>query len=718
MNERINAPRARTVLSVDERERAANGLWNLKYLSQLGQRLLIDLVECCPVYTREHPVAVHSVEEIASAAGKLSAKPPVKQPQDKVQAPILAAVVLSGAARAHHRDGGSSRQPAKKKPSGLDLSVGTYGRSEGALDLTAFHIGQLRLELPSDREDSKLLVLIPEVLRGSPETLHRIIAAADRPELKAQLEKQFKSLTQPELILVHGDHAYASVLQPMAHTLAAAVGQSRPNTALVEYGRTMAVATWKRGKLSAPTTHPRLKAGDDLRKLVDVSKPGCVFVVGASDPTNFAPREQIEFNRIVYVTDRIPKSVPESLRRYLHGGVFDKADANSEEPCFVSFVPTILVPPRNPPPGPGRRTFEAMVVPHSKVDQDTGGRPRGLRPYRDACVVPVHRAALRRAWDTWRQKLGAGNQTHFLDAAVSAGALQRESADRWARAVTMRRVGVALSGGGACAYRFVPVLERLRHHKVPVDVFTGLSGGALLGVFYCLRGVEGLRHYVNLGPFIQATMPLASWSTAPFELTTDYLLGDARVENLEVRLGAVTVALPDEGPPYGAVVVQGTLGEAARVSGTLPPVYAATEKNGTRYTDGGACTAVPARLARDCGADVILACNAIPGPENCNPFPVQIYGSTLSRLLRRLPPWDRMIDFQTWRSFQWQQTSKLSGDEADAFLEFPPSEISIAEPAMFMLARAIIASANKEGKKIDKAIRTLKKEWQKLHGGA
>jgi predicted acylesterase/phospholipase RssA len=694
--EQVNAPRARTVLSVEEREQAANGLWNVKYLSGLGQRLLIDLVECCPVYRRLPKGSVQSVEEIPRSAGKKF----FKVSPDRAQT-ILAAVVLRGVAKAQH--------VKMKAAAPLDLSVGTYGRIEGALD--AFALGQLKLEVSEHDDDSKLLVLMPQVLRGSPETLHRIIAAVDP---RSELQKELKALAEPELILVHGDPSYANVLQPMTHALAAAVAHSRPNTALVEYGPKTAVATWKRGKFSAPRTQPQLKAGDDLRGLVDRNKPGCVFVVGASNPAAFAPAKDIAFDRIVYVTDRIPRSVPKSLRKCLREEIFGKADPNNEEPYFVSFVPTVLVPPRNPPPGPGQRGFEAMVVPHSKIDEDTGGRPRGLRPYRDACVVPVHRAALRRAWETWRPEWEAGKQPHFFDAAVSAGALRRESAERWARAVTMRRVGVALSGGGACAYRFVPVLERLRKLEVPVDVFTGLSGGALLGVFYCLRGVQGLQQYVNLGPYIQAMLPLASFSTDPFESTTDYLLDGARVENLEVRLGAVTVALPDDGPPYGAVVVQGTLGEAARVSGTLPPVYAATEKNGTRYTDGGACTAVPARLARDCGADVILACNAIPGPENCNPFPVQIYGSTLSRLLRRLPPWDRIIDFQTWRSFQWQQTSKLFGDEADAFLEFPPSQISIAEPAMFMLARAIIAEANKQGQLINEKIAKLKEEWQKL----
>ena len=129
---------------------------------------------------------------------------------------------------------------------------------------------------------------------------------------------------------------------------------------------------------------------------------------------------------------------------------------------------------------------------------------------------------------------------------------------------------------------------------------------------------------------------------------------------------------------------------------------------------GTGAAPVIAQVARDCGADVILSCNAIPGPQSCNPYPATTWGTLLSKILRRLPPWDRTIDFQTWRAFQWQQASRRFGEEADSFLEFLPSKLSIAEPALFAFAYSIIAAANSQGPDIEAAIDRLETAWRKL----
>jgi predicted acylesterase/phospholipase RssA len=540
-----------------------------------------------------------------------------------------------------------------------------------------------------------------------------VIAGADD-----WLREELVKLAGPQLILIEGDQPYADILAPMMHTLATAVARDRPNTAVVEYGKRTMVSKWSTAAAAfpVPTLNGQMNK-DELRGLFDPDKPGCVFVVRSSAPENSAPIEQIEFDQLVYLTDRIPRSVPAPLRRCLRSEVFDpESDDSRQEPYLVAFVPTVPVPFHNPPPGATTRHFEELPIAHSLIDDDKVRTPRGLRPYRDACVLPIRRGALRRAWDAWLPAWQSGKQTQFLDSAVKAGALRRDSAERWARAVVKRRVGVACSGGGASAYRFIPILERLHALDVPIDVFAGLSGGALLGAFYCLRGCSGLGEYVALGTLIQLTMPLSYWHTTPFERITDKILGGARIENLEVRLGAVTVALADDKCPYGAVVVNGTLGEAARVSGTLPPAFGPTEKNSIRYTDGGACTAVPARVARDYGADVILSCNAIPGPDKCNPY-LDFFGKTIGGLLRRLPPWDRFLDLHSWLSFQSQQTSRIFGEEADAFIEFPSSKISVFEPVMFIRAREIIHDALEDEqarKRIDEQTNALRKAWQDL----
>src|SRR5262249_21784913 len=100
-----------------------------------------------------------------------------------------------------------------------------------------------------------------------------------------------------------------------------------------------------------------------------------------------------------------------------------------------------------------------------------------------------------------------------LDARVLAAApwpevwqRHRATAERWARAVTNRRVGVALSGGGACAYRTLPLLRALAAAGVPLDVVSGVSGGALMGAYLCAGGVAGLARAERRGRRFLLTM--------------------------------------------------------------------------------------------------------------------------------------------------------------------------------------------------------------------
>jgi predicted acylesterase/phospholipase RssA len=206
-------------------------------------------------------------------------------------------------------------------------------------------------------------------------------------------------------------------------------------------------------------------------------------------------------------------------------------------------------------------------------------------------------------------------------------------------------------------------------------------------------------------------MPLVLLWTKPWELVMDCFLEGARVEDLGIRFAAVAAALPETDPPSATVVVHGTLGEAVRVSGSLPPSFAPSDKDGIRYTDGGAGTAVPAQVARDCGADVVLACNVIPGPARGNPFSVM---PPLGWLVRKTPFVGRMVDNYTWYAFFMQQTSRAFGDHADVYVEFAEQDFPFIESSAFIAAKCIIAKAEKEMGYLKKRVSELDTKWKAL----
>src|SRR5205814_2060077 len=68
----------------------------------------------------------------------------------------------------------------------------------------------------------------------------------------------------------------------------------------------------------------------------------------------------------------------------------------------------------------------------------------------------------------------------------------RDSFSRLGRAMTHRRVGLALGGSGAWSYGHVALIHALLALDVPIDMVSGSSGGAIAGTYYCARGEAGL----------------------------------------------------------------------------------------------------------------------------------------------------------------------------------------------------------------------------------
>src|SRR5207237_4758273 len=124
---------------------------------------------------------------------------------------------------------------------------------------------------------------------------------------------------------------------------------------------------------------------------------------------------------------------------------------------------------------------------------------------RDLCRVRLDLPALSERWDN-PARGRAGFAATELRAAAS-------SIERWARAVTNRQVGVALSGGGAVNALLVPLLQRIAK-RVPIDVVSGVSGGSLLGAFLCKDNPGGLATYRREGLWFQIGLMLAVLDSA------------------------------------------------------------------------------------------------------------------------------------------------------------------------------------------------------------
>ena len=205
------------------------------------------------------------------------------------------------------------------------------------------------------------------------------------------------------------------------------------------------------------------------------------------------------------------------------------------------------------------------------------------------------------------------------------------------------KVGLVLSGGGAKGMAHVGVLRALEEMKVPVDLVVGTSAGSAVAALYASgMPVEEIeRRFIELdwlssfrddpgraykpvrrkqddwrlplAPGLGVSMDgirlgggLVTGQNLGFilsELTSNAALVED-FDELSIPFRAVATDLETG---VEVVIGSGDLAEAIRASMSIPGVYAPVERSGRLLVDGGVANNLPVSVARDMGADIIIA---------------------------------------------------------------------------------------------------------------
>ena len=183
------------------------------------------------------------------------------------------------------------------------------------------------------------------------------------------------------------------------------------------------------------------------------------------------------------------------------------------------------------------------------------------------------------------------------------------------------RVALVLGGGGAKGAATVGVLKAVEESGVPIDMVVGTSIGSIVGGLYSL----GYR-----SEQIDSMFRSQEW----LELFTGSLMGDSIVRTLRGMTAAALSSMPQ--PRYGTgttgdslsfddlpipfrcvavdmlrmrevVLSSGSLAEAMRASMAIPLVFKPVKMGNMRLVDGGVLNNLPVDVARDMGADFVIA---------------------------------------------------------------------------------------------------------------
>ncbi|MEO6352323.1 MAG: patatin-like phospholipase family protein [Burkholderiaceae bacterium] len=177
------------------------------------------------------------------------------------------------------------------------------------------------------------------------------------------------------------------------------------------------------------------------------------------------------------------------------------------------------------------------------------------------------------------------------------------------------KIGLALGGGAARGFAHIGVIKALEAQGIVPDIVVGTSAGSLVGALYA-AGNNGFALQKMAMEMDEAA--ISDWSVPLFSKFSGVIKGqglqnyinktirDVPIEKLKKLFGAVATDL-DTGLPI--LFQRGNTGLAVRASSAVPSIFQPVRIGSRTYVDGGLVSPVPAKFARDMGADFVIAVN-------------------------------------------------------------------------------------------------------------
>ncbi|PGY10887.1 patatin-like phospholipase family protein [Bacillus sp. AFS031507] len=171
------------------------------------------------------------------------------------------------------------------------------------------------------------------------------------------------------------------------------------------------------------------------------------------------------------------------------------------------------------------------------------------------------------------------------------------------------KIGLALGSGGARGFAHLGVIKALKDAEIPIHLIAGSSMGALVASFYG-AGIDMDRLYklstaFKRKYFLDFTVPKMGFiSGKKVKEFIKVFTHGKNIEDLSIPIGIVTTDLLT-----GEKVVfqTGPVADAVRASISIPGIFVPEKYNGRILVDGGVSDRIPVSVAKEMGADIVIA---------------------------------------------------------------------------------------------------------------
>ena len=179
-------------------------------------------------------------------------------------------------------------------------------------------------------------------------------------------------------------------------------------------------------------------------------------------------------------------------------------------------------------------------------------------------------------------------------------------------------IALVLGSGGARGYAHIGVIEVLEQRGIKPDFIVGTSAGSIVGSIYASgKSAKSLR---------EVALNMQVNDVRDFNIGIQGFFDGAKVENyvnkqvdfrpleqLPIPMYVVATELKN-----GNLTVfnYGNTGQAVRASISIPSMFIPVKIADRDYVDGGLVSPVPVNVARELGADIVIAVDILAQPEH------------------------------------------------------------------------------------------------------
>ena len=182
------------------------------------------------------------------------------------------------------------------------------------------------------------------------------------------------------------------------------------------------------------------------------------------------------------------------------------------------------------------------------------------------------------------------------------------------------KLALVLGGGAARGFAHIGVIKALEAQGIVPDLVVGTSAGSVVAAFYAggASGFELQKLALEMDDKAITDWAIPDRGFIRGEALQNYINKTLSNRSMEALPRTLAVVATDLRSGEMVVFRSGDVGLAVRASSSVPGVFQPVRTAGREFVDGGLVSPVPAKVARDLGATVVIAVDISSKPKNAS----------------------------------------------------------------------------------------------------